>query len=290
MPNKDPKQSESESDLPDSLCFLSPYPLFNLLSDYLKGMWIHWSKSTNLFHAEEVSRILSFPAPRLQDLVRIDMKDYALAYQFPSHPSGFQNFPMWPLFSCLSVPNIVSVIETALSPSGRIIFTSKHPAILNIASESTRLACRIFEWSGLYVPVAHCSAIKSLVEEKGPYILGITSECRRLISAPADVVVVDLDQGLIQTRNPPIVFLKSSSREKFVNQLKRAIDEVDQPGVPQHLKEAYTGGQLTPEGQVICIKGRIDVIEDPLWWKQESVLAACDHGMSHRISIPPLIC
>lgn len=39
----------------------------------------------------EVSRILSFPAPRLNDLVRIDMKDYALCYQFPSSPTGFQN-------------------------------------------------------------------------------------------------------------------------------------------------------------------------------------------------------
>lgn len=72
-------------------------------------MWIHWNKATNLFHAEyvicpgeggmhcanpefrEVSRILSFPAPRLNDLVRIDMKDYALCYQFPSSPTGFQN-------------------------------------------------------------------------------------------------------------------------------------------------------------------------------------------------------
>jgi hypothetical protein len=41
--------------------------------------------------SREVSRILSFPAPRLNDLVRIDMKDYALCYQFPSSPTGFQN-------------------------------------------------------------------------------------------------------------------------------------------------------------------------------------------------------
>ena len=73
-------------------------------------MWIHWNKATNLFHAEEVSRILSFPAPRLNDLVRIDMKDYALCYQFPSTPTGFQNFAMWPLFCCLSIPNIVGVL------------------------------------------------------------------------------------------------------------------------------------------------------------------------------------
>ena len=90
-------------------------------------MWIHWNKATNLFHAEEVSRILSFPAPRLNDLVRIDMKDYALCYQFPSSPTGFQNFSMWPLFNCLSIPNIVGVIEAAVSPTRRIIFDQSLP-------------------------------------------------------------------------------------------------------------------------------------------------------------------
>ena len=101
-------------------------------------MWIHWNKATNLFHAEEVSRILSFPAPRLNDLVRIDMKDYALCYQFPSSPTGFQNFAMWPLFTCLSIPNIVGVIEAALSPTRRIIFTSHYPAMLTVAAETVR--------------------------------------------------------------------------------------------------------------------------------------------------------
>ncbi|RYP50984.1 hypothetical protein DL768_003568 [Monosporascus sp. mg162] len=122
--------------IPYCLSFLSRYPLYNLLGDYLRGMWIHWNKATNLFHAEEVSRILSFPAPRLNDLVRIDMKDYALCYQFPSSPTGFQNFAMWPLWSCLSIPNIVGVIEAAISPTRRIIFVSHYPAMLTMAAET----------------------------------------------------------------------------------------------------------------------------------------------------------
>ena len=124
--------------IPYCLSFLSRYPLYDLLGDYLRGMWIHWNKATNLFHAEEVSRILSFPAPRLNDLVRIDMKDYALCYQFPSSPTGFQNFAMWPLFQCLSIPNIVGVIEAAISPTRRIIFVSHYPAMLTVAAETVR--------------------------------------------------------------------------------------------------------------------------------------------------------
>lgn len=44
--------------IPYALSFLSRYPLFNLLGDYLRGMWIHWNKATNLFHAEYVAPFL----------------------------------------------------------------------------------------------------------------------------------------------------------------------------------------------------------------------------------------
>ena len=57
------------------------------------------------------------------------MKDYSLIYNFPSSPTGFQNFLLWPLFSCLSVPNIVGVIEAALCPASRIILTTHYPAM-----------------------------------------------------------------------------------------------------------------------------------------------------------------
>lgn len=205
------------------------------------------------------------------------MKDYALAYQFPAHPSEFQNFDMWPLFACLPVPNVVGILEQALSPKGRIVFTSRYPAILNLASESVRLACRVYEWTGLYVPVAHCSAVRSLVKESGPYIIGITHECRDLFNSPPDALVVDLDKGTVSTQSPPVVFSKASSRQKFLARMSAALGSYQVNGVPEHLRVAYNKNQLTPEGQVIAIRGRIEVIEDPLWWNQAAVLAVCDH-------------
>lgn len=205
------------------------------------------------------------------------MKDYALTYKFPASPSEFQNFDMWPLFACLPLTNIVGILETALSPRGRVLFMSRYPAILNIASESVRLACRVYEWTGLYVPVAHCSAVKSLVNETGPYIIGITSECRDLFEAPADSLLIDLDRGMVRTQCPPVVFSKASSRQKFVSRLSAALGNYETNGVPEHLRLAYPGNQLTPEGQVVAIRGRIEVIEDPIWWNQAAVLAVCDH-------------
>ncbi|KAF1911853.1 AEX-3 domain-containing protein [Ampelomyces quisqualis] len=263
--------------IPYCLSFLSRYPLYNLLGDYLRGMWIHWNKATNLFHAEEVSRILSFPAPRLNDLVRIDMKDYALCYQFPNSPAGFQNFAMWPLFTCLSIPNIVGVIEAAVSPTRRIIFTSHYPAMLTIAAETVRFCVRVYEWSGLYVPVVHARHVKDLVQEPGPYILGITSECRSLFTAPTDALVVDLDRNFVLTSSPPTA-LSAGQRSKMISRLTQALNgEVLPTGVPQHLRSAYGGGKLIPAGQIIVMRGEVESIQDPDWWTQDAVMSVMDH-------------
>ena len=273
--------------IPYCLSFLSRYPLYNLLGDYLRGMWIHWNKATNLFHAEEVSRILSFPAPRLNDLVRIDMKDYALCYQFPSSPTGFQNFAMWPLFCCLSIPNIVGVIEAAISPTRRIIFVSHYPAMLTMAAEAVRFCVRVYEWSGLYVPVVHARHAKDLVEEPGPYILGITAECRSLFSAPTDALVVDLDRNFVLTSNPPTA-LQPGQRNKFVTRLTQALNgDVSPSGVPQHLRSAYGGGKLVPAGQIIVMRGEVESIQDPEWWNQDAIMTVMDHVCEKMVSRSP---
>ncbi|KAJ5919340.1 hypothetical protein N7466_010283 [Penicillium verhagenii] len=263
--------------IPYCLSFLSRYPLYDLLGDYLRGMWIHWNKATNLFHAEEVSRILSFPAPRLNDLVRIDMKDYALCYQFPSSPTGFQNFAMWPLFNCLSIPNIVGVIEAAVSPTRRIIFVSHYAAMLTVAAETIRYCVRVYEWSGLYVPVVHARHVKELVQEPGPYILGITAECRTLFNAPSDALVVDLDRNFVLTSSPPNV-LNQGQRTKFITRLTQSLNgDVSPSGVPAHLRSAYAGGKLIPAGQIIVMRGEVESVQDPNWWNQDAVMGVMDH-------------
>ena len=94
---------------------------------------------------------------------------------------------MWPLFCCLSIPNIVGLVEAALSPTRRIIFVSHYPGILTAAAETLRFCVRVFEWSGLYVPVVHARHAKDMVQEPGPYILGFNAECRSLFTAPSDV-------------------------------------------------------------------------------------------------------
>lgn len=184
---------------------------------------------------------------------------------------------MWPLFNCLTIPNIVGLIEAAVSPTRRIILTSHHPAMLTIAAETIRFCVRVYEWSGLYVPVVHARNVSEMVQEPGPYILGITTECRSLFQPPKDALLVDLDRNLVITDHPPNI-LTAGQRTKMINRLTQALNsDVEISGVPQHLKSAYGGGKLIPAGQIIVLRGEVESIQDPSWWNQDSVMAVMDH-------------
>ena len=213
------------------------------------------------------------------------MKDYALCYQFPSSSTGFQNFAMWPLFTCLSIPNIVGVIEAAVSATRRIIFVSHYPAMLTVASETIRYCVRVYEWSGLYVPVVHARHAKDLVQEPGPYMLGITAECRSLFTAPADALVIDLDRNFVLTSSPPTV-LTATQRTKMITRLTQALNgDVAPAGPPTHLRSAYGGGKLIPAGQIIVMRGEVESIENPQWWNQDSVMSVMDHVCEKLVSL-----
>lgn len=171
----------------------------------------------------------------------------------------------------------MGVIEAAVSATRRIIFVSHYPAMLTVATETIRHCIRVYEWSGLYVPVVHARHAKELVQEPGPYMLGITNECRTLFTAPSDALVIDLDRNYVMTSSPPTV-LSSGQRAKMISRLTNALSgDVAPSGVPTHLKSAYGGGKLIPAGQIIVMRGEVESVENPPWWNQDSVMSVMDH-------------
>lgn len=150
--------------------------------------------------------------------------------------------------------------------------------MLTVAAETIRFCTRVYDWTGLYVPVAHARSVHDLVQEPGPYILGITTECRSLFTPPKDALLVDLDRNLVITDHPPNV-LSPSQRTKMVTRLTQALNsDVEITGVPQHLKSAYGGGKLIPAGDIIVLRGgEVERVVDPIWWNQDSVMSVMDH-------------
>ena len=132
------------------------------MRDYLTLSWARFSKDVQS-HTLQISKILSFPAPRPGEIIRLDASAKSDGAEtslevVARFPGGLDfgrglvdiNFTMWPLFKCLNVDNILTICEVstpfrrsipgaltvapqiALSPTGRVLFYSRHPSMLGV--------------------------------------------------------------------------------------------------------------------------------------------------------------
>lgn len=112
------------------------------MRDYLTLSWARFSKDVQS-HTLQISKILSHPAPRPGELVRLDASaaptqsssrmnnssGYSSSHAGPEtslevvarFPGGLDfgrglvdvNFTMWPLFKCLNIDNILTICEVS---------------------------------------------------------------------------------------------------------------------------------------------------------------------------------
>jgi EEF1A N-terminal glycine/lysine methyltransferase len=132
------------------------------MRDYLTLSWARFSKDVQS-HTLQISKILSFPAPRPGEIIRLDASakndgaetSLEVVARFPGGLDFGRglvdiNFTMWPLFKCLNIDNILTIcevsvhlyrftfialttaIQIALSPTGRVLFYSRHPSMLGV--------------------------------------------------------------------------------------------------------------------------------------------------------------
>lgn len=93
------------------------------MRDYLTLSWARFSKDVQS-HTLQISKILSFPAPRPGDVIRLDASAKSDGAEtslevVARFPGGLDfgrglvdiNFTMWPLFKCLNIDNILTICE-----------------------------------------------------------------------------------------------------------------------------------------------------------------------------------
>ena len=108
---------------------MSRYPIYDLMRDYLTLSWARFSKDVQS-HTLQISKILSFPAPRPGEIVRLDASAKSDGAEtslevVARFPGGLDfgrglvdiNFTMWPLFKCLNVDNILTICEVSVPPA-----------------------------------------------------------------------------------------------------------------------------------------------------------------------------
>lgn len=110
------------------IALVSRFPIYDLMRDYLTLSWARFSKDVQS-HTLQISKILSHPAPRPGELVRLDASSapngsaasetsLEVVSRFPGGLDFGRglvdvNFTMWPLFKCLNIDNILTICEVS---------------------------------------------------------------------------------------------------------------------------------------------------------------------------------
>jgi hypothetical protein len=136
---------------------------------------------------------------------------------------------LYALFRSLTIPNIVALLEFALSES-RIILLSSHTSMLHLASKALASLLYPLKWASIFIPVLPARLLSAL-EAPCPYIVGIERRYERIELPDDDYVLVDLDQDIIESTSAPIS-LPKQQRRKLVSLLQLAAPHHNRCGVP----------------------------------------------------------
>ncbi|KAI9849234.1 MAG: hypothetical protein M1837_004693 [Sclerophora amabilis] len=142
---------------------------------------------------------------------------------------GSRNTDLYALFRSLSIQNVVTLVEFALSES-RIILLSSHTAMLHLASKALVSLLYPLPWSGIFIPVLPARLL-STIEAPCPYIVGIERRYDKIELPEDDFVFVDLDQDEIQSTGN-VIPLPRQHRRKLISILQLAAPHHNRFGVP----------------------------------------------------------
>jgi hypothetical protein len=147
----------------------------------------------------------------------------------PNELPESRNTDLYALFRALTIPNIVALMEFALSES-RIILLSSHTAMLHLASRAIASLLYPLKWASIFIPVLPARLLSAL-EAPCPYIVGIERRYEKIELPDDDYVFVDLDQDTIESTSPPRT-LPRPQRRKLVSLLQLAALHHNSYGVP----------------------------------------------------------
>lgn len=203
------------------------------------------------------------------------------------------DFQMWPLFQALDIDHILTCVEVALTNSGRVIFCSRHPGMLGTAVDTLKYIVELRGWDGIALPSIHTRDTTFIVEDPGPYIIGIATEARYLVTPPPEVVVVDLDTNSLTVKSLPTAAVPSrQKREKSRHRLMAALGHTypSEHSVPIDYRATFPKGVFRNINNVThgLIRPRYlgERLNPPPWWNQSAVVAVFDRILADKHKKP----
>nr|XP_019008347.1 uncharacterized protein I206_06906 [Kwoniella pini CBS 10737]OCF47128.1 hypothetical protein I206_06906 [Kwoniella pini CBS 10737] len=292
--------------MPYAITMVSRFPIYDFLQDYLRLSWARFSKNAKI-HMIQINQLLNFDPPRPGESFKLAVREKAEdEVIIEGHmPGGLMNFDqglmkvdfqLWPLFQAVDLDHIVTAAEVALSNSGRIIFCSKHPAMLNAAVSTLKYVVELRGWDGISMPMIHARDTTFIIEDPGPYIIGMPTECRYLLAPPPEVVIIDIDTNSLSCKSPPFgVITPRPKREKIKQKILAALGHsypMDR-SIPMEFKVSYPKGnfrnlnKFTYKGDRPHYLG--ERLKPPSWWRHEAIISVFDKILADKHKKPTLI-
>ena len=272
--------------MPYAICIVSRYPIYNLLGDWNKAAWFKYSRNIEM-HNKLMAAILRHPAPRIGETFRLQSPDEDLSFicTFPGALDWGRgllgiDFSMWPLFKTLSIDNVLTICEIALAPAGRILFMSRHPALMGMAVETIKYLVELCGWKGVAHQNCHARDVRIYLEDPGSWLIAINTELRSIIKPPKEVCIVDLDINFVNCARPPLKApSKGAARDKKRRKLIAALGFSSADfTIPREYVEAFPGGRFRPLSKVESSSrdSPYERLESPPWWDQGALVGVFD--------------
>eukprot|EP01137_Pigoraptor_chileana_P021421 Opistho-2@85086 len=204
--------------------FISHWPIFSLMRDVLmiiRGLGLGATnllpQSTDAVEAAIASFVSRIPVPPPgRTEISFTIAGVRLHHGRP-HPPDLPaaDFGFAPLFRRLSVENIISLL-TAILLERRVVIYSSELSMLTLCTEAVLSLIHPFAWHYVYIPVLPSAYLEDFLDVPSSSIIGAHSSARFLGKLAGDIVVVDLNEGSVTTREPlpapPSQRLKSLKR------------------------------------------------------------------------------
>ena len=220
---------------PKCLVILSHYAFFDLWRKFLLQIYrialVQAPLPVERFIANFVREVPLPPPGNVRIKFGFAVDDPWIIERPPENQLPLANFSYRPLFTCLSVSNVMVVFGCLLQET-RVALVSRHYALLCPVAEGLLSLLFPFHWQGMYLPVLPYSMFEML-DAPVPYLVGLHS--RYLTDIPQErrpegVVFVDLDKdevhlGFSDGSDRTMLRTTPSFPEKKAQKLKAKLDE-----------------------------------------------------------------
>eukprot|EP01135_Chromosphaera_perkinsii_P000024 Nk52_evm3s16 gene=Nk52_evmTU3s16 len=192
-----------EAFVPKSLCILSRYGFFSAFGKFLRGFYSLIVEVSPLPIERYISNMFEIPLPPPGSVsVHVNIGSESVCFVRPPK-SGLplMDFSLLPLFCALDIDVIIDIMALLLSEA-KVIFFSRHHALLAPIAEAVCSLLFPFKWQHIFIPVCPILVLDFL-QAPLPYVCGIGNYKADLSACSSDAIVVNIDSSFIYSASSP---------------------------------------------------------------------------------------